>query len=286
MKPIAFKIPITNKELLRFQIDDESYLYDKLHLHPELQIGLILKSEGTVIAGDYIGRFVPGDIFVIGSNLPHVFKNDSKYFQDRKDLRVYAFTIYPNEKLLNEGLLSYKETASLKKILQDATKGMKVEGETKKSITEKIWKLKRSTGMNRLMMLLEILKTLSESKEIKILNKHLSPISYSEKEGKRMIDIFQFTFEQSHRAISVDEVAAIANMSIPSFCRYFKLHTRKTYIEFLNEIRINNAYMLLQQEDSGIADVCYRVGFNNLSNFNRIFKKITGHTPREFKNAT
>jgi AraC-like DNA-binding protein len=283
MKPVLFRFAFTDKELMRFEADNLPHFYDKLHLHPELQITLVLKSEGTFIAGDYIGSFKPGDIFILGPNLPHVLRNADRYFEGKKNLRAESLALYTNEKLFGESFLNYKETEALKKFLERAKYGLKVEGETKKILTEQLWKLKTVTSLDKFILLFEILKLLVESKSTKVLNKHLNPEAYSEKEGKRMMDVFHFTFNESYRAISVDEVAAIANMSTTAFCRYFKTHTRKTYIEFLNEIRINNACMLLQKKDAVVTQVCYQVGFNNLSNFNRAFKKIMRQTPMEYK---
>jgi AraC-like DNA-binding protein len=283
MKPVLFRFAFTDKELMRFEVDHIPHFYDKLHLHPELQITLVLKSEGTFIAGDYIGSFKPGDIFIIGSNLPHILRNGERYFKGEKNLHAESLALYLNEQSFRDHFLNYKEMEPFKKFLERAKHGLKVEGETKKLLTTQMWKMKTATGPDRFILLFEILKLLSESKTTKVLNKHLNREVYTEKEGKRMMDVFQFTFKESHRAISVNEVAAIANMSTTAFCRYFKTHTRKTYIEFLNEIRINNACMLLQKDDASVTQVCYQVGFNNLSNFNRAFKKIMKKTPMEYR---
>lgn len=285
MKPVTFKIPFTNKELVRFQLDNLPHFYDKLHIHPELQITIVLKSEGTLIAGNYIGSFKAGDVFVIGSNLPHVFKNNKPYYQDKKTLRAESLAIYPNDQLLRDTILNYKETDAIKKFLRRSQNGLKIIGTAKPLITARIWKLKSATGINILIQLFELLQLLAESKEIELLNHHLPATIYNEKEGKRMSAVFRFTVDKSYRSITIEEVAAIANMTTTAFCRYFKQHTQKTYIGFLNEIRINNACMLLQKKDASIVEVCHMVGFNNLSNFNRTFKKIMNQTPLEYKRA-
>ncbi|MEO6903751.1 MAG: AraC family transcriptional regulator [Bacteroidia bacterium] len=285
MKPITFKIPFTNKELVRFQLDNFPHFYDKLHVHPELQITIILKSEGTLIAGHYIGSFNPDDVFVIGSNLPHVFKNSTDYYQATNNLRAESLSIYPNDQLLRDTILNYKETDAIKKFLKRSQNGLKIIGNIKSIIIARIWKLKTATGINILIQLFELLQLLSESKEIEVLNHHIAASIYNEKEGKRMGAIFRFTVDKSHRSISIEEVATVANMSTTAFCRYFKQHTQKTYISFLNEIRINNACNLLQKKDANIVDVCHLAGFNNLSNFNRTFKKTMNQTPLAYKQA-
>jgi len=106
--------------------------------------------------------------------------------------------------------------------------------------------------------------------------------NYNEKEGKRMNQIFQFTMQEYHRVILLDEVADLANMTPNAFCRYFKQRTRKTYVSFLNEIRISKACELIKTTELTIAQIGYQSGFNNLSHFNRNFKKIRKCSPSEY----
>ena len=101
-------------------------------------------------------------------------------------------------------------------------------------------------------------------------------------EGKRMNEILNFTFKEGNRKIYLREVAEIANLSTEAFCRYFKLHTLKTYTTFLNEVRVSNACKLLLNPGVSIQEVCYQSGFQNISNFNRIFKRITGKAPSNY----
>ncbi len=97
-----------------------------------------------------------------------------------------------------------------------------------------------------------------------------------------MNNILAFTFKESHRKIYIEEVAEVANLSEEAFCRFFKLRTRKTYTNFLNEMRVSQACKLLIANESSIQDICFQTGFSNLSNFNRIFKKVTGKTPSQY----
>jgi AraC-like DNA-binding protein len=106
---------------------------------------------------------------------------------------------------------------------------------------------------------------------------------YSTNEGKRMNDILQFTFTNSHRKIYNEEVAQVANLSTEAFCRYFKTRTMKTYTTFLNEVRVSQASrLLINNRDKSISEICFETGFSNISNFNRVFKRITGKTPSQY----
>jgi len=127
-----------------------------------------------------------------------------------------------------------------------------------------------------------LLELLSNSSELTPLSVTAPQESYNQNEGKRMNDILQFTFEQSHRKIYIEEVAQIANLSTEAFCRYFKTRTGKTYTHFLNEVRVSNACKMLIDKEVNIQEVCYNSGFSNLSNFNRTFKKIAGKPPTKY----
>ena len=281
MKVIPFNVPHTSREAFRSQVDRLPHFYNALHAHPEIQIMLILKSEGTLIAGDYVGRFEAGDLFVMGSNLPHVFRNDKAYYQSRQKLKALSISLYFNQHYLGDHFWELDEMGPVRSFVEKANKGYKVEGKTKTEIAEKIIRIPKLAGIEKIISLFEILQLLTASKSLKSLSVS-NQKSYSESEGKRMNNILHFTFQQSHRKIYIEEVADIANLSTEAFCRYFKIRTRKTYTNFLNEVRISNACKLLINEDQSIQDVCFQVGFSNLSNFNRVFKKITGKTPSNY----
>lgn len=282
MKAIAFSVPKTNREAFRLQVDVLPHLYDKLHLHPETQIMWIEKGEGILIAGDYVGRFTSGDLFLIGSGQPHVFRNDEKYYRSRSKSNAIATSIYFDEKYAGESFWQLEELKDIKQFLVKAGAGIKIEDETKLKASRLIEKLKAARKVNKLIIFLELLNELATSNNVKTLS--VSPIKTTQQfnEGKRMNDILNFTFRQSHRKIMIDEVASIANLSAEAFCRYFKTRTRKTYTNFLNEVRISNACKMLIEGTESIQTICYNSGFLNLSHFNRTFKRVTGKTPRSY----
>jgi AraC-like DNA-binding protein len=277
MKVVAFNVPQIKKEAFRFQLDRGKYFYDQLHQHSEVQIMLIEEGEGTLIAGDYVGRFSPNDLFVIGSGQPHVFRSDKGYFLPKSKLNSKAISIYFNENYFGSPFWQLEEMKTVKKFVSRTSRGLKVVGKFKKEMIEIIQSLKNSTGINKLVLFLSLLKKLSESGAKSLA---VSPSGdFKSEEGKRMNAILQFTFRESHRKIYLEDVAEVANLSAEAFCRYFKMHTQKTYTSFLNEVRISNACRLLINKDLTVQDVCYQSGFNNVSNFNRIFKKVIGKQP-------
>jgi len=282
MKVVAFKVPNIKKEAFRIQEDKGAHFYDQLHQHPEIQIMLILQGEGTLIAGDYVGRFEPNDLYVIGSGQPHVFRSDKNYFSPKSKLKVRAISIYFNENYLGESFWQLEEMKLVRKFSLKASRGLQVIGKSKAEITDEILKLKKIQGIEKLILFLSILKKFSEVKSTKQLAVSSGLNGFNPNESKRMNAILSFTFRESHRKIYIQEAADLANLSVEAFCRYFKLHTQKTYTSFLNEIRITNACQMLMSKDYTIQNVCYQSGFNNISNFNRIFKKMTGKSPSTY----
>lgn len=280
MKIVPFKIPKNTPEAFRVQVDDMPYLYNHLHQHPEVQLTLIKESYGTLIAGDYVGHFHPGDIFVIGSNQPHVFRNDEKFF--RKKSRAVAITLFFDETTLGQGFWQLQEVKPLQQFLKNSSGGFRITGKKKKLLAEKINALVSKEGIEKLISFLQIMKELCSRKELMPLSKPVIQRSIKTYDGNRLNKVLEFTFKEFHRTITLKEVSSLANLTPEAFCKYFKTRTRKTYINFLNEIRINHACRLLA-EDKSISDVCYDSGFTNLSNFNRVFKKIRKVSPREWR---
>jgi AraC-like DNA-binding protein len=280
VKVLPFKIPKTDESSIHLQIDDEVYFYDKLHQHPEAQLTWVIKGEGTLIHGDYLGSFREGEIFLMGSNVPHVFRCEKKYYALDNEQRVLSKSIFFRLEQLNEAAKIFPEVKSLLSILAAGDRGLKVESLRSASLIVGFNEVFEREGMSRLSSFFNLLGKLTDPNTIQYLN-DIPQKSIKEVEGRRLDDIFRFTLDNFGRRITLEEVAEVANMNKASFCRYFKQHTRKSYIDFLNEYRINQATKLLLSREKPIAQICFEVGFNNLSNFNRTFKQLTGKTPRE-----
>jgi AraC-like DNA-binding protein len=284
VKVIPFSIPKTSREAFRIQVDTLPYLYDKLHQHPETQIMLIEKGEGTLIAGDYVGRFSSGSLFLIGSSQPHVFRSDDIYYKPKSKLKVNSISIYFDERYAGESFWQLDELQKVYHFLLQSGAGYRIQGKTQATLIQSIREMVSLKGINKLIRFMELLNVLSESKDLIPLSVAQVHTNLTVTEGKRMNDILQFTFNQSNRKIKIEEVAGIANLSAEAFCRYFKVRTRKTYTNFLNEVRISNACKMLIEKRKSVQEICYDSGFANLSHFNRTFKKVTGKTPKGYLN--
>jgi AraC-like DNA-binding protein len=280
MKVIPFQVPKTGQEAFRVQVDVLPYFYDRLHQHSEIQIMLIEKGEGTLIAGDYVGRFNSGDVYVIGSAQPHVFRSDENYYHARSKENVKATAIYFDEHYAGENFWKLQELKDIRQFLSKVG-ATRVEGKTQKEVISLVQQIAQTQKAIKLILFLQLLHVLAHSKNLKRLS--VAPVqNLAQEEDKRMNDVLQFTFRQSNRKIKISEVASVANLSSEAFCRYFKIRTRKTYTNFLNEVRISHACKRLIEGEPNIQSVCYKVGFQNLSHFNRQFKKVTGKTPTKY----
>ncbi len=282
MKALPFRIPKNTETSFRIQVDQEPYFYDRLHYHPEWQITLIEKGSGTLFAGDGIHRFEPGNLFIVGSNLPHLLKSDELYYQENSP-GTYALSLFFDEHSFGKGFFDLPELRQVKDFLIGASRGVRFLPPDLEVLQEKIRGIEQKTDFARLLELFDILEKLSHWSNVEYLSHSSFTEAQKESDGNRLNEVFQYTLKHYPVNISLEEVANVANMSIPSFCRYFKLHTRKSYVRFLNEVRINIACRLLKESQQNISQICFEVGFQNLSNFNRQFKKVMGMTPSEYR---
>jgi AraC-like DNA-binding protein len=282
MKIIPFNIPKTQKEAIRIQRDSAKHFYDNLHQHPEIQITLIVQSEGVLVAGDYVGNFKAGDVYIIGKNQAHVFRNDKIYFELDGELTAENISIFFDAQYFGDFFWNLDEMETVRRFVSDATGGLRLEGETAKKIAVLLTEIVPQKGLDKLIAFFTILKMIAESGEYKPLSMVEKPFSPPQYDSDRMNNILKYTFQEYANAISIEAIARIANLTPEAFCRYFKLRTGKTYWRFLYEVRINQACKLLTRENLLIADVAYQVGFNNLSNFNRAFKMVKNETPKVY----
>jgi len=284
MKAIQFTVPISEKGTVVVHEDVLPHFYNYFHRHAEAQVSLILKGEGTLIAGNYTQPIKAGDVYIIGPNQPHIFKSPPQYFSNNLEDNVHAIHIFFDFEKTLAGLINLPELDSIKKFLSHTSGGLQLPDGYKRDAAQLIKKVNNLTGLGRLMEFVNLLQFFAtEVKDWKLLNTGFSKHSFSDSEGMRMNDIYQYTIEHYTENFSLDKIARIAHITPHAFCKYFKKHTRKTYMSFLNEVRINEACKKIINGDfDSIASVGYATGFNNAITFNRVFKRVTGMSPSEY----
>ena len=277
MKVLPFTIPKPENVTLYTEHYKGENFYEKLHQHKEIQISLVIAGEGTFVIGDCVGDFKQHDIFVLGENLPHVFKRDEAFEKETEMVSLFF-----SKNSFGEDFFDLPEFTYFKNFFDNAVLGYKVKT-NKKEISLILSKIKTLSKYYQFINFLEVLRLISEAEKRK-LSSLINLKKYAGNEGKRMSDIFQYTMNNFHKEVSLHDVADIANMTPNAFCRYFKQRTTKTFVNFLIDIRIGNACKLLaKNNDLSITEISYKSGFNNLANFNRKFKSIKGVTPSEYR---
>jgi len=264
--------------------DIKPYFNTTWHYHPELELVYTIKGEGVRLIGDNVSRFSPGEIVLVGANLPHVWRCDEEYFQDTPALQAEAIVLQFTPECLGRYLLNLPEAYLIPILFEKAKSGLVVDGETKLRLEPLMRPAVHATDLDRVILLLSILKIISESHEVHLINsKHHAFKQSNESDMQRINKICNYTLSNYKKEIMLEEVASLSNLSVTSFCRYFKLITKKTYYDFLIKIRVSQACRLLIADKLLTEVICSECGFNNVSNFYRHFKKITKLTPLGYK---
>jgi AraC-like DNA-binding protein len=283
MKVVQFTIPVAGDSSIVVQHEVLPHFYIHLHRHQEIQITYIKEGTGTLIAGNYMQPFMPGDIYILGANQPHLFKSDPIYFDKRKKKKVEALSLFFNPAQFYETVLVLPETKSIRRFIEQTNSGLKIAAASTKKIFDEMQQVRQAKQAYRLSSFIQLLQTLSNSKGNRVLSSASTIYSISDTEGLRMNDVYRYTMEHYTEHISLEQIAAVAHLTVQAFCRYFKKHTRKTYISFLNEIRINEACKKMTGNAAvAISSVAYECGFSSAVSFNRVFKQVTGVSPSRY----
>jgi AraC-like DNA-binding protein len=283
MKAQLHKLPFASDASFLYKTLECDYFANPWHFHKEYELVLIDKSKGTRFIGDNVSHFTEGDLSLIGSNIPHLFRNNEEYYAKNGKLKARSVFIHFTKDFLGDHFFDVPEMKLANKFLENPSLALDIRGKTKKYIINKLHAMNNEKPPQRLLSLLEILVRLSLSTELKPL---LSPGFSANISGNsdKINHVFQFIMKNYTEEIYVQEIASKLNMSVPSFSRYFKHHTRKTFSDYVTQIRIGHACRMLTEDNYSISEISFQSGFDNLSNFYRHFKKVVGVIPKEYRN--
>lgn len=268
--------PDDNSSFKVFHIKDIpiSELNWQYHYHPEIEIVCVLKGKGTRHVGYHKSHFEDGALALIGSNIPH------------SGLGLNATD--PHEEiviLFREEILSLPEgepdSNAIRKLIEMSRYGVLFSSEVKNRIIPKLEAITKSEGYTRYLLLLDLLFELSKTEDYELLNTEIMPYTIVSRNRVRLEAVFTYVENGYQNEVDIQQAADLANLTKPAFCNFFKKATSITFVEFVNRYRIDKACILLSQEKS-IAESCYATGFNNITYFNKIFKKYTKTTPGQF----
>jgi len=255
------------------------YINNRWHYHPEIELIHFKKGEGTQFIGDNIRRFKSGDVVLVGAYLPHYWRFDDCYFEEAATMPSDVCVAHFCEDFWGSQFLQLPENVPLRSVLEKARRGLQITGSTRQQVATLLDELLASDGAHRITLLIEALLIIGNCKNLV----ELSSIGFKhdlvEAENDRVNAIYDYSLKNFKRSIQLEEIAAVANISPNSFCLYFKSRTRKTYSQFLIEIRVGHACKLLIENNLSIKQLCYESGFNNFTSFHKYFKLITGKSP-------
>ncbi len=253
-----------------------------IHFHPEYELNYIHNAKGgRRIIGDHISEIGKRELVLTGPNLFHGWEN----YKNSGKTEFHEITIqFPND-IFGESLLDRNLLKVIKTLLQNANRGVLFSKETTAQVEKKIHKLSKTNGFDSFLQFQSLLYDLAISRDQTFLTNMSFQNQNNFYNSEHIEKIYRFLKENYHRKIRVEEVAALVNMSVISLGRLTKQRTGKSFMEFLIEVRLGAATRSLIETNNSISEICYDCGFNNISNFNRIFKKYQNCTPSEFRSS-
>lgn len=256
------------------------------HFHPEIELVYILEGEGKRIIGDKIENFTAGEVVLIGSNLPHVWMSNDKADDNSSNKRARSIVAYFNREIFGKAFYKLKEAEAIIKLLDNATRGIKLTGGKQTEIADRMKSLLHKDGLEKIFYLIEILHSISLSHEIEYIN-NVAYCGYAQKsEQDRLAQVCKYVNANFRNEIKLKDVASIAHLTPQSFCRFFKNRMSKNFIDYLHEVRISYACRYLIETDKTISEIAYVTGFNTVPNFNKQFKSKMGLCPTEYRYST
>ncbi|GAC1440054.1 MAG: AraC family transcriptional regulator [Sediminibacterium sp.] len=253
-----------------------------IHYHEEFELNFIKNAKGVKrVVGDHVEEIGDMELVLIGPNLQH-----SWFTHKCKSHEITEVTIQFQKDLFEEKFLHRNQLNFISSMLDKSLRGILFSYETAQLLSSRILRLDKKDGFESVLELMSILHDLSVSRHTRILSNstfnNMEHISYN---SRRIERVMEYMNQHFHKSISLSEVANLTNMAESAFSRFFKARTGMTFIDSLTEIRLGHASRMLINTTQSVAEIAYESGFNNISNFNRIFKKKKGCTPKEFKES-
>lgn len=283
MRPQLEKLTFENSSSFLARRFKRAYFDAPWHYHPELELTYIVQGTGQRFVADSVQPFSEDDLVLLGSYLPHFWRNGSEFYQSDSQLLAESVIVQFPQALIDDFLVKVPDFKNMMILLRQSVFGVQFSQETTEKVRQKLLQLPHLSEGFRFVALLDILLILSQDPSPTLLASAAYRITIDDAETERMKRILDFTLAHFQEEIQLETIAEIAHLTVSAFCRYFKKRTQKTYIEFLNQLKINHARKLLTDSELSVAQVGLECGFHNLSNFHQLFKRQTGLSPLQYK---
>ncbi|MGB3780861.1 MAG: AraC family transcriptional regulator [Tunicatimonas sp.] len=252
-----------------------------LHFHDDYELVTIMNARGTRFIGDHVSEFYGTEVVLVAPALPHCW-----HIVDTTDgKKPEALVIHFSRKFMGEDFFKTPELASFYSVLKQATRGVLICDESVNWIAGKMDSLLAAKGIKRLLMLLEIFESISTNQSRKLLASMGYTAQTTGNDYRRINIIYEFVNQNFAKVVDLKEVADLVHLSPASFCRFFKKTTKRTFFDYLKEIKVGHASKLLRESNLSIAEICYASGYNNVANFNRQFKQVKALNPSNYRKA-
>jgi len=275
-------IPEDPNHSVRWHEHDYPSPVARWNYHPEYELHLIRKGTGKFIVGDHIGTFEAGHVVLVGSGLPHDWVSD---LEPGEVLQGRDALIQFDGKWVEQAASIIPELAEVKPLLEQSSRGIEFLGRSAETAAASIDAMGTSTGLERLHHLFELLAILARAPQGE--RRYLADEWFRPQldgQAAAVVDIvLEYVFSNHAGSVRMSDAAALVGMSEPTFSKYFKRATGQNFSDLVRKLRLAHARRLLQHSNKAISDICYEVGFSNLSNFNRHFLNDAGVTPRDYR---
>jgi AraC-like DNA-binding protein len=279
------KVSEQNEQSFRITREVVPHFYNPLHFHTEIELTYIIQSHGTAFIGDFIGTFQPGDVFLIGEKLPHNFKNASEFFSKDSNLSAEALVFHFDFNFLGADLWTKPEMKEIANLLREARKGILLAGETRIRVQKMMKDIINLSQVNRILSVIQMLDVISTSTENKILSTSLPSSNFSYADAEKLNKINSYTMMHFRTKVPLKTIASVANMNPSAFCRYFKMRTKRSFSQFVIELRLQQATNMLINSTLTIDQISLECGFESPSYFYRTFKRYKGITPAAYQKS-
>jgi AraC-like DNA-binding protein len=283
MKELLEEIKLNPEESFFIGIFQDHIDKSYWHYHQEFELSFITEGAGKRIIGDSTEKFHPGDLIFIGPRIPHVWFPDTKHRRQHSGRTLESVYLLFNQDILPASLTSLPEFKNIRNAVKLSERGVQITGETLNDVSRIMLQLPYMNNMKRLMLFYEIMDIIGGSTSFTYLASEDYVKAKFATTNKRINNIHEFLMKNYQNDIDLKEVAEIAHMAPASVCRFFKNTTGLTIFEYLNKIKIDYSCQFLLNTDLNILDISYDCGFNNLSHFNKQFKRFTGNTPTQYR---
>ena len=278
MKPLLQKLPLSENSSFVCRTYRSPYFETPWHQHEEFEILMIQEGIGNALIGDYFGEYKPGDVFFLGSNLPHWFRKS-----DQGQIGS-ALVIHFLPEFWGKSFLALPEMRAVYELFTLSKRGLKLREAVRQCVGNLLKDMEVSRGVTTIYLLLRCFEEMIQAPDatLEILGSGVA-VYKTLSEVNPIARVFEYTFANYQRAVSLQEVADLVNMSRSTFCRHFKQSTKRTYVDFLKEVRIGHACRLLKESDWPILEICYNSGYNNTTNFSKQFRELKKMTPLHYR---